>query len=60
MSEFEEILALMNKPGILEQYDGYMHAFHGTPVENCDASRHVGPDYEAGFRRGLEKKREQQ
>lgn len=56
MGEFAEIRALMDKPGVLEQYDGYMHAFHGTPVDDCDASTHAGPDYEAGFRRGLEKR----
>lgn len=58
MSEFAEISALLDKPGVLEQYDGYMHAFHDIPPGDCAASTHSGPDYEAGFRRGLEKKRE--
>lgn len=57
MSEFAEINALLDKPGVLEQYDGYMHAFHGSQPGGCDASTHNGPDYEAGFRRGLEKRR---
>jgi hypothetical protein len=46
--------ALMQKPGVMDQYDGFMHAFHDIPVEGCGSSRHSGPDYEAGFRHGLE------
>ena len=57
MSEFTEINALLDKPGVLEQYDGYMHAFHGSPVKGCTASTHNGPYYESGFCRGLERKR---
>lgn len=55
-----KIRALMRVPGVMDQYDGFMHGFHGIPVDGCEDSTHSGRAYEAGFRQGQERKAQAQ
>jgi hypothetical protein len=48
-----QIRTLMRVPGVMDEYDGFMHGFHGIQVEGCDRSAHSGRAYEAGLSRGL-------
>lgn len=51
-----QIRALMRVPGVMDEYDGFMHGFHGIPAGGCDSSAHSGRAYEAGFARGRARK----
>lgn len=48
-----ELARLMAIPGVLDQYHGYMHGFHGFPFEDCDMAG-IGPHEGAHFEAGLE------
>lgn len=50
-----ELARLMEIPGALEAYHGWMHGFHGFPFEGCgmtDLGPHEGPEFEVGMERG--------
>lgn len=51
----DSLAELMQVPGALEAYHGWMHGFHGFPFAGCDMTDlgpHDGPHFEAGLERG--------